>query len=111
MTSVIGQIIVDFVVRPAFAVWITLSLHWHKALLYSVLVIISGLLIGITCICGQWIATRLLLPIERDIYQVRRIQRSFADEHANDTRIVIDNHNNSKKITITLIWRSAQHHK
>ena len=48
--------------------------------------------------CGQWIATRLLLPIERDIYQIRRIQRSFADEHATDTRIVIDNHNGGTMI-------------
>ena len=28
--------------------------------------------------------------IERDIYQLRRSQRAFADEHINDTRIVID---------------------
>ena len=51
--------------------------------------------------CGQWIATRLLLPIERDIYQIRRIQRTFADEHATDTRIVIDNHNGGTMIYIS----------
>ena len=35
-------------------------------------------------------ATKLLWPIERDIYQLRRRQRDYADEHINDTRIVID---------------------
>ena len=39
---------------------------------------------------GQWVATKLLWPIERDIYQLRRHQRAFADEHIKDTRIVID---------------------
>ena len=39
---------------------------------------------------GQWVATKLLWPIERDIYQLRWRQRDYADEHINDTRIVID---------------------
>ena len=86
----IGQVILDVVIRPIFAIWITLAQNYQKALLYFVLLIFSALMIGLTCLCGQWIATKCLLPIERDIYAVRRAQRAYADEHMNDTRIVID---------------------
>ena len=86
----IGQVILDVVIRPIFAIWITLAQNYQKALMYFVLLIFSALMIGLTCLCGQWIATKCLLPIERDIYAVRRAQRAYADEHINDTRIVID---------------------
>merc|ERR1711970_1714616 len=85
-----GQIIVDVIVRPVFAVWITLAVNYEKATLYFVLAFTSCFLIALTCFCGQWVATKLLWPIERDIYQLRRRQRAFADEHIKDTRIVID---------------------
>ena len=98
--TVIAQILIDVIIQPMFAIWITLTLHWQRALLYTVLAFISSLLIGLTCLCGQWVATRLLLPIERDIYHIRRIQRAFADEHMTDTRIVIDNHDGGKKLIL-----------
>ena len=88
----IGQVILDTVLRPIFAIWITIAQNYQKALLYFVLLCLSGLIIGLTCLCGNWIATKCLLPIERDIYAVRRAQRTYADEHINDTRIVIDHH-------------------
>ena len=88
----IGQVILDTVLRPIFAIWITIAQNYQKALLYFVLLCLSGLIIGLTCLCGNWIATKCLLPIERDIYAVRRAQRAYADEHINDTRIVIDRH-------------------
>ena len=89
-----GQLILDVIVRPFFAIWITLAVNYEKALLYFVLASISCFLIALTCFCGQWVATKLLLPIERDIYQLKRSQRNFADEHINDTRIVIDRYGN-----------------
>ena len=98
--TVIAQILIDVIIQPLFAIWITLTLHWQRALLYTVLAFISSLLIGLTCLCGQWVATRLLLPIERDIYHIRRIQRAFADEHMTDTRIVIDNHDGGKTLVL-----------
>ena len=70
------------------------QLKTTKALLYFVLASISCFLIALTCFCGQWVATKLLWPIERDIYQLKRSQRNFADEHINDTRIVIDRYGN-----------------
>ena len=70
------------------------QLKTTKALLYFVLASISCFLIALTCFCGQWVATKLLWPIERDIYQLKRSQRNFADEHINDTRIVIDRYDN-----------------
>ena len=93
MTSM-GQLILDVIVRPFFAIWITLAVNYEKALLYFVLASISCFLIALTCFCGQWVATKLLWPIERDIYQLKRSQRNFADEHINDTRIVIDRYGN-----------------
>ena len=89
-----GQLILDVIVRPFFAIWITLAVNYEKALLYFVLASISCFLIALTCFCGQWVATKLLWPIERDIYQLKRSQRNFADEHINDTRIVIDRYGN-----------------
>ena len=71
-----------------------LQLKTTKAILYFVLASISCFLIALTCFCGQWVATKLLWPIERDIYQLKRSQRNFADEHINDTRIVIDRYGN-----------------
>ena len=58
-----GEIIVDVIVRPLFAIWITLAVNYEKALLYFVLAFISCFLIALTCFCGQWMATKLLWPI------------------------------------------------
>ena len=56
--NMMGELIVDVIIRPIFAVWITLALNYQKALLYLVLALISTFMIGVTCLCGQWIATR-----------------------------------------------------
>ena len=42
MGQIIGQILSDVIIRPIFAIWITLVLHWQKALLYLVLAFIGG---------------------------------------------------------------------
>ena len=90
-----GEVIVDVIIRPIFVVWITLARNNQKALLYFILALTGTLLIGMTCLCGKWVATKLLWPIERDIYQLRREQRAYAEEHINDTRIVVDRDNAS----------------
>ena len=49
-----GQIILDVIVRPVFAVWITLAVNYEKSILYFVLAFISCSLIALTCCCGQF---------------------------------------------------------
>ena len=48
-----GQIILEVIVRPVFAVWITLAVNYEKSILYFVLAFISCSLIALTCCCGQ----------------------------------------------------------
>ncbi len=95
MTSVGGTMVLEAVIRPVFAVWITLVMNYQRALLYFILLAIGSFMIGITCLCGRWLASKLL-PIERDIYQLRKAQRAYADEHINDTKIVLDRNPDGK---------------
>ena len=44
---------------PLFEVLCVLAINLEKATVYFLLAIISGFLLGSTCICGHWIALKL----------------------------------------------------
>ena len=46
-------------VHPLFEVFCVLTTNLQKAIVYFLLAVISGFLLGSTCICGHWIALKL----------------------------------------------------
>ncbi len=50
------------VVGPLMRVLVALSKFPEKAATYFLLAVLSGLLVGVSCLCGECIATRMIAP-------------------------------------------------